>query len=71
MDPSDENLPDPGMSAKLHLRENEKLAIAKSDLDNFYPRAKLPDCMTVFFGLLSFRVDREELWPEACSLRIV
>lgn len=35
VDAPDVNLPDSGILAELHMRENAKLAIAKSDLHNF------------------------------------
>lgn len=68
VEPPEVELPNPGMLAELHLDEGGRLFIAKSDLDNFYHRLKLPDWMTTYFGLPSIWVDQQEYWPEVCSL---
>ena len=44
-------LPTPDLLAKLEVPEEETLYVAKSDLDNFYHRLRLPKWLRPYFAL--------------------
>lgn len=66
--PPDPKLPNPGILADLQLPLGEKLFVAKSDLDNYYHRLRLPDWAVQYFGLPSIVKEGVRQWPVVLAL---
>ena len=63
IDPPDPNLPNPGDFNELVLSEKGRLYTAKSDLDNFYHRLRLPIWLRTYFGLPPLKINGVEQYP--------
>ena len=68
IEPDDPNLPNPGVFTGLQLAADKTLFCAKSDLDNFYHRLRLPSWLTTYFGLPPITVNGEERYPVVLTM---
>ena len=59
--PDNPELPNPGDFPQLIVKD--ELFFAKSDMDNFYHRLRLPRWVTTYFGLPPIDVDGIRKWP--------
>lgn len=62
-DPPKVVLPNPGNLGNLILRGEGPLFVAKSDMENFYHRLRMPKWLHQYFGLPPLPWKGEEWWP--------
>ena len=68
VEPSDPELPHPGLFMQLENTSELPLWVCKMDLDNFYHRLELRIHFQTYFGLPSIRLNGRRVWPVVRSL---
>ena len=62
-EPPKVELPNPGDLAQLIMEQKAPLYVAKSDMDNFYHRLRMPKWLRQYFGLPQVTLEGEQWWP--------
>jgi len=63
IEPENPNLPNPSDLSSLYVGDDAPLYLAKTDMDNFYHRLRLPRWLTEYFGLPALTRDGLTMYP--------